>query len=115
MSPALIEALFGPAGVPPSGADAAAALDAAPPNAFAQRIADIIRTMRINSSASQRVRVVREGSGDAAEERFKWHLIWDEQAFPGGNVSYESYDACCVKDSLAPAAGVAMGGMQSPQ
>jgi hypothetical protein len=59
--------------------------------------------------------VVREGSNDVAEERFLWHLVWDRQAFQGGNVSYDEYDAHCSKDALAPAAGVAMGGAaQSP-
>lgn len=87
--PQIISALFG---IPSLDGIDINNLDLNPlPNDYSQRICAIVRTLRAPWYSTQKIRIVREGSGDINEIRFQWHLVEDKQNFPGGSVSYAEY------------------------
>ena len=107
----LLRALFGPAG-PPAPADAAGcgALPAVEGSAYSARVCALLRTLRSEAPATHRLRIVRDGAGDAAEARFLWHMVEDKQNFSGGTASYVDYVTQAHNDSLMPAMTAQMGG-----
>ncbi len=105
----LVAALWGEGGVP-NGMDPRASLPAEPNN-FSKRVGEIVRALRADAASAQRLRIVRDGSGDANEHRFHWHVVEEKHNFSGGMVTYQEYVAHCHKEAMMPALGGAtMGG-----
>jgi hypothetical protein len=73
-------------------------------NDFSERVLAIIAQLQAAAPQVQRLRIVRQGSGDVHEARFNWHLVHERQSFAGGNVSYGEYLALVTRESLAPPA-----------
>ncbi len=99
----LLSALFGAPSL--DGVDTAALALAPLANDYSQRVAAIVRTLRAPWYATQKLRVAREGAGDANEARFHWHLVEDKQAFAGGAVTYGEYLPIVARESAMGALG----------
>ncbi len=83
----LVEALWGEDGVP-NGMDPRATLPLLA-NDFSKRVNAIVRALRADAASAQRLRIVRDGSGDANEHRFHWHIVEEKHNFSGGMVTYQ--------------------------
>lgn len=106
--PQLLDALFGAPSL--EGVDVSTLSLSPRGNDYSARVCAIVRTLRAPWSSTQKLRVVREGSRDAGEARFAWHLVEDRQAFPGGDKAYGEYLAILWRDAQAMPA---MGGVSS--
>jgi len=89
---ALVRSLWGEGGAP-SGADPRAALPVLD-NVFSRRVNEIVRALRADAASAQRLRIVRDGSGDPNEHRFYWHLVEEKTNFNGGHVTYQEVRFC---------------------
>ena len=58
-------------------------------NDFSKRVNAIVRALRADAASAQRLRIVRDGSGDANEHRFHWHIVEEKHNFSGGMVTYQ--------------------------
>lgn len=80
-------------------------------NDYSGRVCAIIATLREPHAQAQRLRIVREGSGDAGEARFHWHLVEDRQPFTGGSVTYAEYLQVVFRESqMTEIGGTVTGG-----
>jgi protein transport protein SEC24 len=103
VSPELLAALLGVRSL--DGVDPAALLPLRHQgNDYSARVLELVALLRASAPQQQRLRIVRQGSGDAGEARFHWHLIHERQSFPGGNVSYGEYLALVARESAGPPA-----------
>ena len=81
------------------GVDPAAIVLPSLPNDYSARVNAVVAALRADATQAQRLRVVREGAGDAHEVRFHWHMVEDRQNFPNGNVSYSEYVTIVLRES----------------
>jgi len=85
----LVAALFGVPSL--AGLDAAHLQLADRGNDYCARVCAVVRTLRAEARAEQRLRVVAQGAGDVNEARFHWRMVEDRQAYKGGEVTYAEY------------------------
>ena len=106
--PQLLQALFALPSL--DGVDLAGLVLTPQGNDYSARVCAIVRSLRSPATQSQKLRVVRDGAGDAVESRFHWHLMEDRQSFPGGTASYSEYVQIVFREASQAAPGVAPGG-----
>ena len=93
----LLQALWGVTSL--DGIDPATLTLPPQPNDFSARVRAIVTHLTAHVSQAQRLRVVREGAGDAGEARFHWHLTHDRQAFTGGNITASEYAGIVAREA----------------
>ena len=103
--PPLLSALFGVPSL--EGVDPGALSLPVLGNDYNARVNALVAHLRDGATQAQKLRVVRDGAGDANEARFYMHLIEDRQQFTGGAVSYAEYIHVVLQESQQSSA---MGG-----